>query len=114
MILPNFCRNCLGKWFATAAKERGVELTFRPGEGGGLWHAVLSSGKRSIKLKRLPEAARSFRSALVLTARILRAASPRLRRLFKTAALLSKAAALFEDRGASPTRLRRFAKAALF
>jgi len=27
---------------------------------------------------------------------------------------LSKAAALFEDRGASPTRLRRFAKAALF
>jgi len=27
---------------------------------------------------------------------------------------LSKAAALFEGRGASPTRLRRFAKAALF
>lgn len=27
MILANFCRNCLGKWYAAAAKERGVELT---------------------------------------------------------------------------------------
>ena len=27
MILANFCRNCLAKWYATAAKERGVELT---------------------------------------------------------------------------------------
>ncbi|WLD57185.1 DUF1244 domain-containing protein [Salinispirillum sp. LH 10-3-1] len=27
MNLAGFCRNCLGKWYAAAAEERGVELT---------------------------------------------------------------------------------------
>ena len=27
MILAGFCRNCLSKWYAAAAEERGVELT---------------------------------------------------------------------------------------
>ena len=27
MILANFCRNCLGKWYATAAQAHGVELS---------------------------------------------------------------------------------------
>ncbi len=27
MILANFCRNCLGKWYATAAQAQGVELS---------------------------------------------------------------------------------------
>jgi len=26
MILADFCRNCLGKWYDAAAKERGVAL----------------------------------------------------------------------------------------
>lgn len=27
MILANFCRNCLGKWYHSAATERGVEMS---------------------------------------------------------------------------------------
>tara|TARA_R110001592_G_scaffold41601_1_gene135787 strand:- start:143 stop:463 length:321 start_codon:yes stop_codon:yes gene_type:complete len=27
MILADFCRNCLGKWYKTAADERGVEMS---------------------------------------------------------------------------------------
>lgn len=27
MILADFCRNCLGKWYKTAADEQGVEMT---------------------------------------------------------------------------------------
>ena len=28
MILANFCRNCLGKWYVAAAEERGVTLSY--------------------------------------------------------------------------------------
>ena len=28
MILANFCRNCLSKWYATAAKEHGVDVDY--------------------------------------------------------------------------------------
>ncbi|WNO08338.1 DUF1244 domain-containing protein [Teredinibacter sp. KSP-S5-2] len=28
MILANFCRNCLGKWYKAAAEERGIELDY--------------------------------------------------------------------------------------
>lgn len=28
MNLAGFCRNCLSKWYTTAAKERGVALTY--------------------------------------------------------------------------------------
>ncbi len=28
MILADFCRNCLAKWYAAAAKEKGVELDY--------------------------------------------------------------------------------------
>ena len=28
MILANFCRNCLGKWYAAAAAERGIEIEY--------------------------------------------------------------------------------------
>ena len=28
MILADFCRNCLGKWYAAAAEERGVEMDY--------------------------------------------------------------------------------------
>ena len=27
MILADFCRNCLGKWYKTAADELGVEIS---------------------------------------------------------------------------------------
>lgn len=27
MILADFCRNCLGKWYKTAADDQGVEMT---------------------------------------------------------------------------------------
>lgn len=27
MILANFCRNCLGKWYSTAAEAQGVALS---------------------------------------------------------------------------------------
>ena len=27
MILADFCRNCLGKWYKTAADEQGIEIT---------------------------------------------------------------------------------------
>lgn len=27
MILANFCRNCLGKWYKTAADDMGVEVS---------------------------------------------------------------------------------------
>ena len=27
MILADFCRNCLGKWYKAAADERGVEMS---------------------------------------------------------------------------------------
>jgi hypothetical protein len=28
MILANFCRNCLSKWYAAAAAEQGIELDY--------------------------------------------------------------------------------------
>lgn len=28
MILADFCRNCLAKWYAAAAKDKGVELDY--------------------------------------------------------------------------------------
>lgn len=28
MILAGFCRNCLSKWYRTAAEERGVEIDY--------------------------------------------------------------------------------------
>ena len=28
MILADFCRNCLAKWYAGAAKEKGLELDY--------------------------------------------------------------------------------------
>ena len=28
MNLAGFCRNCLSKWYATAANERGIELNY--------------------------------------------------------------------------------------
>jgi len=28
MILADFCRNCLAKWYAAAANERGLELDY--------------------------------------------------------------------------------------
>ncbi len=28
MILANFCRNCLAKWYSAAADERGVEIDY--------------------------------------------------------------------------------------
>lgn len=28
MILADFCRNCLGKWYSAAAKEQGIEIDY--------------------------------------------------------------------------------------
>lgn len=28
MILADFCRNCLSKWYATAAKDGGIEIDY--------------------------------------------------------------------------------------
>ena len=28
MILADFCRNCLAKWYAAAAKERGIDIDY--------------------------------------------------------------------------------------
>lgn len=28
MILADFCRNCLAKWYSAAAQERGIELDY--------------------------------------------------------------------------------------
>lgn len=28
MILANFCRNCLSKWYASAAEERGIDIGY--------------------------------------------------------------------------------------
>ncbi|MCS5588115.1 MAG: DUF1244 domain-containing protein [Porticoccaceae bacterium] len=28
MILANFCRNCLGKWYMAAAEERGIAIDY--------------------------------------------------------------------------------------
>ncbi len=28
MLLANFCRNCLAKWYSAAAVERGVEVSY--------------------------------------------------------------------------------------
>ena len=28
MILADFCRNCLSKWYASAAAEKGIELDY--------------------------------------------------------------------------------------
>jgi hypothetical protein len=28
MILADFCRNCLAKWYAEAAKERGIDIDY--------------------------------------------------------------------------------------
>ena len=28
MILANFCRNCISKWYAAAAEEQGIEMDY--------------------------------------------------------------------------------------
>lgn len=28
MILANFCRNCISKWYAAAAEEQGIEIDY--------------------------------------------------------------------------------------
>ena len=33
MILANFCRNCLAKWYRTAAEDRGVEIDYEQARG---------------------------------------------------------------------------------
>ncbi|MDG1165711.1 MAG: DUF1244 domain-containing protein [Porticoccaceae bacterium] len=33
MILANFCRNCLSKWYAAAANERDIEMDYDQAQG---------------------------------------------------------------------------------
>jgi hypothetical protein len=48
MNLADFCRNCLSKWYVTAAKERGMEISYE--EARDLFTACLTvSGKKNIK-----------------------------------------------------------------
>ena len=59
MILADFCRNCLAKWYAAAAKERGVEMDYEAareivyGMSYGEW-------KEKYQLPATPEQMRAF------------------------------------------------------
>lgn len=54
MILANFCRNCLSKWYKAAADERGVELDMDTAREA-IYGMPYSEWKEKYQLEATPE-----------------------------------------------------------
>lgn len=59
MILADFCRNCLGKWYASAAQERGVEIDYEQAREV-IYGMPYSEWKEKYQAKATPEQMAAF------------------------------------------------------
>ncbi len=59
MILADFCRNCLAKWYVAEAKERGVEMDYEQGREL-VYGMPYSQWKEQYQLKATPEQMEKF------------------------------------------------------
>ena len=59
MILADFCRNCLAKWYLAAAEKEGVVMDYDEAREKDLWDA-LPPMERSIQTKATPEQMAAF------------------------------------------------------
>ncbi|WJG07795.1 DUF1244 domain-containing protein [Aliiglaciecola sp. LCG003] len=54
MILADFCRNCLGKWYKAAADDKGVEIDFEEARAR-IYGMPYSQWKEKYQAKATPE-----------------------------------------------------------
>ena len=59
MILADFCRNCLGKWYAAAAGEQGVEVDYETARER-IYGMPYSEWKDKFQSKATPEQLAAF------------------------------------------------------
>lgn len=62
MILAGFCRNCLSKWYAAAAKEQGVELDLEQAREA-IYGMMYSDWKAAYQKPATEEQQRQFEAA---------------------------------------------------
>lgn len=62
MILADFCRNCLSKWYQAAAKERGIEIDY--GKARELVYGMsYDDWKEKYQLEATPEQMAAYEAA---------------------------------------------------
>lgn len=59
MILADFCRNCLAKWYLAAAQERGVELDYA-GAQEAIYGMPYAEWKAQFQTEATPEQMRLY------------------------------------------------------
>ncbi|MEP4889664.1 MAG: DUF1244 domain-containing protein [Aliiglaciecola sp.] len=59
MILADFCRNCLGKWYKAAAEEKGVEIDYEQAREK-IYGMPYSQWKEQYQAKATPEQLAAF------------------------------------------------------
>jgi hypothetical protein len=40
MLLADFCRNCLAKWYLAAAQDRSIDMDYEQAREDNLWHTL--------------------------------------------------------------------------
>ncbi len=61
MILASFCRNCLGKWYKSAADDHGVEMTDAESKAR-IYGMAYEDWKEQFQLPATPEQLAAFES----------------------------------------------------
>lgn len=59
MLLADFCRNCLAKWYAAAARERGIEMAY-PAAQTVIYGMPYSEWKALYQTEATPEQLRAY------------------------------------------------------
>ncbi|MFA3790372.1 DUF1244 domain-containing protein [Aliiglaciecola sp. SL4] len=59
MILADFCRNCLGKWYKAAAEEKGIEIDYEQAREK-IYGMPYSQWKEQYQAKATPEQLAEF------------------------------------------------------
>ncbi|GEA10267.1 DUF1244 domain-containing protein [Alteromonas sp. KUL49] len=59
MILADFCRNCLAKWYSAEAKERGIEVDYEAARVA-VYGMPYSEWKENYQAKATPEQLAAF------------------------------------------------------
>lgn len=59
MILADFCRNCLAKWYSAEAKERGIEVDYEAAREV-VYGMPYSEWKENYQVKATPEQLAAF------------------------------------------------------
>ncbi len=61
MILADFCRNCLSKWYVSAAAEKGIEVDYEQAREA-VYGMPYSSWKENHQLEATPEQMAAFKA----------------------------------------------------